>query len=123
MCDIEAMFCQVKVTEQQRDLLRFLWWKDGDLANEPEEFRMTVHLFGAVSSPACANFALKRTADDNERDLGVEPANFLRKDFYVDDGLKSVPTIAEAVRLIRLIKEMCRREALIYTNSHRMKRK
>ena len=58
-----------------------------------------------------------------DRDLGVEPANFLRKDFYVDDGLKSVPTIAEAVRLIRLIKEMCRREALIYTNSHRMKRK
>ena len=70
---------------------------------------MTVHLFGAVSSPACANFALKRTADDNERDLGVEPANFLRKDFYVDDGLKSVPTIAEAVSLICLIKEMCRR--------------
>ena len=61
MCDINAMFCQVKVTEQQHDLLRFLWWKDGNLANEAEEFRMTVHLFGAVSSPECANFALKRT--------------------------------------------------------------
>ena len=24
MCDIESMFCQVKVSEQQRDLLRFL---------------------------------------------------------------------------------------------------
>ena len=109
MCDIESMFCQVQVNEQHRDLLRLLWWKDGNLSQEPVVYRMTVHLFGAVSSPACANFALKRTANDNEEDLGVEPANFLRKDFYVDDGLKSVPTIEETVSLIRQTKEMCRR--------------
>ena len=108
MCDIESMFCQVQVTEQHRDLLRFLWWKDGNLLQEPVVYRMRVHLFGAVSSPACANFALKRTANDDEEDLGVEPANFLHKDFYVDDGLKSVPTI-EAVSLVRQTKEMCRR--------------
>ena len=69
-----------------------MWWKDGDVSQEPEEHRLTVHPFGAVSSPACANFALKRTAHDNENDLGAEPANFLCKDFYVDDGRKSVPT-------------------------------
>ena len=28
MCDIEAMFHQVKVTEEYRDFLRFLWWED-----------------------------------------------------------------------------------------------
>ena len=26
MCDIEAMFHQVRVDESHRDLLRFLWW-------------------------------------------------------------------------------------------------
>ena len=38
----------------------------------------------------------------------MEPANFLRKDFYIDNGLKSVPTIEEAVSLICQTKEMCR---------------
>ena len=39
----------------------------------------------------------------------MEPANFFAKDFYVDDGLKSFPTTAEAVNLVRKTKEMCKR--------------
>ena len=70
---------------------------------------MTVHLFGATSSPGCANFALKKTAQDNERELGSAAADFLRNDFYVDDGLKSCATIEEANHLIKSVKEMCRR--------------
>ena len=57
----------------------------------------------------CDIESIKRTANDNEESLGVEPVNFLRKDFYVDDGLKSVPTTTEAVKLVRQTKEMCRR--------------
>ena len=110
MADIEGMFLQVHVTEHCRDLLRFLWWEDGDLDKEPTRYRMTVHLFGAGSSPGCCNFALKKTADDNEQEFGFEPAEFLRKDFYVDDGLKSVPSTSEAKELICKTKEMCRRE-------------
>lgn len=109
MCDIEAMFHQVKVTEEYRDFLRFLWWEDGDTSREPQDYRMTVHLFGATSSPGCCNFALKTTADDNEETFGPEPAEFLRRDFYVDDGLKSVPSIEEAVALIKSTKKMCLR--------------
>ena len=37
MCDIEAMFHQVRVNEEQRDLLHFLWWEDGDVTKEPQE--------------------------------------------------------------------------------------
>ena len=109
MADIEAMFLQVHVAERCRDLLRFLWWEDGDVNKEPTIYRMTVHLFGAGSSPGCCNFALKKTADDHEQKFGFEPAEFLRKDFYVDDGLKSVPSTSEAKELIRKTKEMCRR--------------
>lgn len=48
-------------------------------------------------------------ADDNEEKIGSEAANFLREDFYVDDGLKSVPSIDEAVKLVKDVKEMCKR--------------
>ena len=70
---------------------------------------MTVHLFGAASSPGCCNFALKTTTDDNEECLGPLPAEFLRRNFYVDDGLKSLPTVEDAVELIKKAKEMCSR--------------
>ena len=68
---------------------------------------MTVHLFGATSSPSCANFALKQTANDFEGEYGEQAAEFIRKDFYVDDGLKSVPTTASAVELVKNVKAMC----------------
>ena len=64
MADIEAMFCQVRVSPEHRNLLRFLWWKDGDLNKSPEEYRMAVHLFGAASSPSCAGFCLRKAAED-----------------------------------------------------------
>ena len=63
---LKKMLFQVRVRKEDQSFLRFLWWPDGDLQKEAEEYCMTVHLFGAVSSPACANYAHKRTADDNE---------------------------------------------------------
>ncbi|XP_078371358.1 uncharacterized protein LOC144655010 [Oculina patagonica] len=107
MCDVEGMFHQVGVKEEHRNLLRFLWWEDNDLDKPPVEFRMKVHLFGAVSSPGCANFALKRTAEDFEETFGSEAAEFVRKDFYVDDGLKSVPSTSQAISLIQNTKNLC----------------
>ena len=61
---------------------------------------MTVHLFGAASLPGCSNFALKTTADDNEPAIGSATAEFLCPNFYVDDALKSVASIEEAVKLV-----------------------
>ena len=107
MADIEKMFFQVKVRKEDQNLLRFLWWTDGNMENKPKEYCMTVHLFGAGSSPACANFALRRTADDNESEYGVTVADTLRKNFYVDDVLKSSPTEDEAVDLSKKVKEAC----------------
>ena len=67
MCDIEGMFHQFKVHEEYRDFLRFLWWENGDTSRDPEDYRMTVHLFGATSSPGCSNYGLKKTANDCAR--------------------------------------------------------
>ena len=57
MSDIEAMFYQVSVPLADCDALRFLWWPQGNLSEEPEEYEMRVHLFGGASSSNCANFA------------------------------------------------------------------
>lgn len=85
MDDIQGMFHQVKVKEEDKDFLRFLWWPDGDIAKEPEEYRMTVHLFGAVSSPSCASFALQKTAEDNQSEFKPEVCQSVKQNFYVDD--------------------------------------
>ncbi|XP_073783913.1 uncharacterized protein isoform X2 [Danio rerio] len=69
MADVKAMFHQVKVAEEDTDFLRFLWWPDGDINQDSVEYRMKVHLFGAVSSPSCACYALRRTAEDNKDDF------------------------------------------------------
>ena len=66
IADIESMFYQVKVPVQDRDLLRFFWLEEGDTSKNLKEYCMTVHIFGATSSPGCSNFALKVTANDNE---------------------------------------------------------
>ena len=57
MADIEKMFHQVDVKREDRESLRFLWWPEGDLSKEPVEHQMTVHLFGATSSPSCCSYA------------------------------------------------------------------
>ena len=85
------------MNKEQRDYLRFIWWRDGDYSEDPVEFRMNVHLLGATSSPACASFGLKKIADDHERECGSMAANFVRENFYNDDGLISVASTEEAI--------------------------
>ena len=107
MADIEKMFFQVRVRKEDQSFLRFLWWPNGDLEQKAEEYCMTVHLFGAVSSPACANYALQRTADENEDNYGTEVANTLRRNFYVDDVLKSASSEDKAIDLAKDVKAVC----------------
>ena len=84
--DIEAILYQVRVSSEDCDALRFLWWPEGNLSEEPEEYEMRVHLFGGASSPSCANFALKKTAKDNEADFSPEVIETVERNFiYVDD--------------------------------------
>lgn len=107
MADIKSMFLQVSVPQKDRDYLRFLWWPDGNLQQDPAEYRMTVHLFGANSSPSCANFALQRTARDNSKDYSDATLQTVLKNFYVDDCLTSAETEEELVKVAHEVKSMC----------------
>lgn len=83
MADIQAMFHQVQVPDKHVDFLKFLWWPQDNTDQEPAEYRMRVHLFGAVSSPSCANYALRRTAEDNASEFPPEVISTVNHNFYV----------------------------------------
>ncbi|KAL7872550.1 hypothetical protein SRHO_G00075330 [Serrasalmus rhombeus] len=111
MCDVEKMFHQFHVHETDRDFLRFLWWSNGDFSTEPKEFRMRVHLFGAVSSPGCANYGLKYLAKEN-KDQYPLGAQFVTRDFYVDDGVVSVNNVENAIQVAREARDLCAKGGL-----------
>ena len=103
--DIESMFYQVHVPEGDRDLLRFLWWPGGDITKPMKEYRMTVHLFGASSSPSVCNFALRRIPEDFDCPPAVSTT--IQRHFYVDDCLRATDTVMEASMLIEDLRSAC----------------
>ncbi|KAK0152982.1 hypothetical protein N1851_005349 [Merluccius polli] len=107
VADIESMYHQVRIPEDDTDLQRFLWWPAGDLSQDIAEYRMVVHIFGATSSPSCANYALQRTAEENSSGSSPEAVNSILKNFYVDDCLKSVASTPQADQLYKDLTALC----------------
>lgn len=55
MANVEAMFHQFRVNDEHTDLLRFLWWPDGNYKQELVEHKMLVLcIFDATSSLSIA---------------------------------------------------------------------
>ncbi|KAK3102368.1 hypothetical protein FSP39_010852 [Pinctada imbricata] len=106
MCDVEKMFHQFAVKCSDRDYLRFLWWENGNTDTKPLEYRMRVHLFGAASSPGCANYAFKFLARSQQESFPLA-SHFIQHDFYVDDGLTSVASEEEANKLVHDAQHLC----------------
>ena len=61
--DIEAMFLQVALSNDDSRCLRFLWREDSERRVEVYEY--TRHVFGTKSWPTCANYALQEVVKDN----------------------------------------------------------
>ena len=89
MADIKAMFSQVQVKECDKDLLRFLWFPDGNLNAKPEAYCMTRHVFGATSSPFVAAHALRQAANETD---DVNTQEIIKDSLYGDDLLTSCKT-------------------------------
>ena len=104
--DIEAMLCQVRVAPSDKDALRFYWWPNGDLDRIPEIYRMTVHLFGAKSSPSCATFCLRQTAEKFGKYCDPCVAAIVLNNFYVDDCLFSIETEEVAISIVNNLRSL-----------------
>ena len=68
---------------------------------------MKVHLFGAASSPGCANFGLKHLAAQGQDKFNLSSVKFIQRNFYVDDGLVCATSDKEAIQLIKEARELC----------------
>ena len=53
-----------------------------------------------------------QTAQAHRQEFGDEASDFLLRDFYVDDGLKSVSTVEQALRLIQCMQAICAKDNL-----------
>ncbi len=101
MADVQAMFHQVKVSQKHVEFLRFLWWHNGKVRQPLVDFRTKVHIFGATSSPSCADYALKRVCDDNTALYSDKVLQTIKENFYGDDCLKSVSSEQEALQMVK----------------------
>ena len=118
--DIQSMFSNFKVPEQQRDLLRFYWYKYNDPDNDIVVWRSTSHIFGCTSSPSVANCALKYCASQLPPEEHLTK-NYLDKSFYVDDGMYCTDSSESAIEVlsktITLLKQYNIRLHKIVSNS------
>ncbi len=89
------------MTDEDKDFLGFLWRPDADLTQDIIELRMTVHFFGAFSSPSCACFAPRKTAEDNQHSIDLEVIDTVNKNLYMDDCLKSLPSEEESIQMAK----------------------
>ena len=96
ICDVEQMFHSFYVHPAHRDFFRFLWFKGNNPSKPIVEYRMNVHLFGNGPSPTVATYGLRRTASNGE-----EAKRFIHRNFYVDDGLASLPNAQQAIELVK----------------------
>lgn len=65
------------------------------------DYRMRVHVFGNSPSPSVAIYGLRRAIHEGAHKHGEDAVQFVKRHFYVDDGLISVPTEAEAISLLQ----------------------
>ena len=77
--DIEAMFNQVAVPEADQVAFCFLWRQSPESAIEVYQFMR--HIFGAKCAPTCSNYALLRSAEDNEIEFPTA-ALAVKRNFY-----------------------------------------
>ena len=100
------MYHRVRIPEADTHLLRFLWFHGSDPEGEVRVWKMTCHVFGAVSSGSVASFALRCCAEEG-RSLFPEAADALIRKSYVDDVLCATDSVKGAVKLASDLNELC----------------
>ena len=100
--DIEAMFMQIGVRQQDRRHLRFMWRQPNSPKLEVYDYQR--HIFGARDSPACANFVLQQTAKDDIEDH-PNSLEIIQRTFYMDDMVASFSDTITAFTTAKDVKD------------------
>ena len=95
--DIEQMFYRFRVEEKHRYFLQFYWYRNNNPDDELIEYRMKARVFGNSPSPAIATFGLRKTVELADLDVKY----LINRNFYLDDGIISLPSESEAISLMK----------------------
>ena len=97
--DIQTMFHCFAVPKSQEKFQCFYWYENNIPGSQIVPYAARVHVFGHTSSPSIATYGLRYTTVETgtqDRPGG----HFIRRNFYVDDGLRSEETVEGAVRTL-----------------------
>jgi len=108
--DIEKAFLQIGVNEEDRDKMRFLWYKDSLQNNQPQanpiSFRFCRVPFGFKSSPFILNCVIQHHLENMTNSKYAKTISQIKNNLYVDDLIlsvsdtKSVKALTEDVKSI-----------------------
>ena len=111
--DIAKMFLQIRIQEEARDYLRFLWKHPG-AKGEPEIWRWNSLIFGAADSPFQAIKAIKTLVADRLKEPGLTEFDYkvceiLDQNTYVDDLTITADSCDEAFKLYQGVTDLLAR--------------
>ena len=97
MSDLSKCFFQILLPQDQQDLFRILWFKNDDIeAGVLEPNRFTWHVWGVISSPFIACYAIRKLGLDNPTGASESAIRTVLNSMYMHDLLFSVNTLREA---------------------------
>ncbi|XP_050431415.1 uncharacterized protein LOC126839984 [Adelges cooleyi] len=94
--DIEKMFRQIEISEQDWDLQRILW--RADPSKTLQTYRLTTVTYGTTPASFLSTQCLISLAEQNEQTY-PRASSVIRQDFYMDDLMTGCDTEAECLQL------------------------
>lgn len=101
--DVEKMYRQILVDDEQTNLQRILWRNSP--SEKMKEYRLTTITYGTSSAPYLAIRTLQQLAKD-EAVRFPKASQIMLNDFYVDDVASGADTAAEAIQLKHELKNI-----------------
>ena len=99
--DIQKMFHCFHLPQQDKDCLRFFWYRNNQINAGLCEYRANVHIFGNCCSPAIANFGLRYAAKCTNVAAIPEARAFIENNIYVDDALGCSQSAEAAIQILK----------------------
>ncbi|XP_061401555.1 uncharacterized protein LOC133337338 [Musca vetustissima] len=97
--DIEQMFHQIYIREEDRHVQRFLW-RNCEVNREPDVYIMNVMIFGASCAPCISQYVKNINALQFETQF-PQAAAAVKDNHYVDDFLYSTDSVDKAVEIAK----------------------
>ena len=113
--DVSQMYRAIELTEDDKDLHRFVWRSHQD--DTLKDYRMTQVTFGVSAASFAANMALKQNAIDRYHEFPVA-AEVVHKSFYVDDCLTGADDTKSALLLQQQLTTLFSRGGFVLRKCH-----